>query len=124
MSRIKVVNLTPHDVVAYTQSNKRIIIPASGDIARIEPNPTLVRKIFGVPLLRKYFEDVYVYRRHSEDIALPEQEEGVYYIVSNMVAQRSRELNRNDLIAPDTGTSCVRDGENKIIGVRNFQIYT
>ena len=50
---------------------------------------------------------------------LPEEENGLWYIVSLQVLQHCKD--RDDLIAPDTSRA-VRDEDGNIIGVRGWRI--
>lgn len=50
---------------------------------------------------------------------LPNQKEGVYYIVSSLVSQCNPK--RKDLIVPDTGPTCVKDQYGRVVTVRRFQ---
>ena len=52
---------------------------------------------------------------------LPEEQKGVYYIVSSIVlsALKMHGIKRYDIIAPDTNRA-IRDEKGRIIGVRGF----
>jgi len=109
---MKVVNLTPHEVVVMSD-NREVVdrYPATGQIARvsevIEPDNL---DLGGVPVVRK---------RHAEVVGLPEPQDEVLYLVSVIVPPAVPD--RNDLIVPDTGPdSAVRDDGGRIIGVRRL----
>jgi hypothetical protein len=48
---------------------------------------------------------------------LPDPEEGTFLIVSQMVFAAS---DRADLVAPDTGKTCIRDSQGRILAVTQF----
>ena len=119
VKKSKVINLTPHVIVIYDQSGRRVIekIPRDDDeeVARCDRmNITDLEPIrFGrneIPLQKSVLG-----RRAS----LPEPREGVWLIVSGMVRHRHPE--RRDLLSPDTTPSSVIKARNgRIIGVKRL----
>src|SRR5690606_9819063 len=111
MIRVKLVNLTPHDVVIYNAKGEVIkTYPKSGKVARIQDEVTIKGDIDGVPVGSITY---------GEAIDLPEPQDGVYYIVSLVVRQALP--HRKDLISPDTSPAgVVRDEQGRILGTTRF----
>ena len=104
---MKLVNLTPHPVRLIRADGSELVIPPSGTVPRLrEVVEDTGMRIDGIPVVRKGFGEI-------EN--LPEPQEGVFYIVSALVAQAARD--RDDLLIPD---DLVRDEEGKIIGARRL----
>ena len=121
---IQVVNLTPHAVVVLapdgvvfdprTRSSRvedghtpvvlRCYEPTAGAIPRCTQVETDLGELDGVPLVGMKFGEV-------EN--LPEARDGVYYIVSSLVAQAGRKVGRSDLLIP---AKMVRDQDGNILG--------
>lgn len=103
----RIVNLTPHDVEIFTAQG-RIVFPPSGKVARcnLDRNAVGTFTIDGksIPLSHNTLGVVN---------GLPEPQEGIYYIVSFMVASAAPE--RNDLLIPDAP---LKDGNGRTIGCR------
>ncbi|ADQ06175.1 conserved hypothetical protein [Caldicellulosiruptor hydrothermalis 108] len=110
----KFVNCTPHAINIQTEQGI-VTIPPSGISIRIESQQTQIGEINGIPVVRTVYTG----------LNLPEPEPDTVYIVSTVVLQAAREMGiqRNDLVAPDTGPqSAVRDGTGQIVAVRRFQV--
>lgn len=107
---MKLVNLTPHDVVVYNDKGEVIkTYPKSGKVARIQDDVTITGVIDGVPVGGITYGDA---------IDLPDPQDGVYYIVSLVVRQALP--HRKDLISPDTSKGAVRDDQGRILGTTRF----
>lgn len=110
---MKVVNLTPHDVVIYNDEGEIIkTYPKTEEekVARIQDSITITGEIDGVPV----GEITY-----GAPIDLPEPQDGVYYIVSLVVRQALP--HRKDLLSPDTSPAgVVRDEQGRILGTTRF----
>lgn len=104
----KFVNLTPHEIVVSTRNIKKTIGP-SGQIARVETSQEHVDWLDGIELVKTVYGDV---------TGVPEPEENVVYIVSSLVASRLPE--REDVVAPDTGPTAIREN-GQIVAVTRFQ---
>lgn len=107
----KLVNLTPHEVVIYDpELGKQTVcvtrrIPSIGN-ARVSSKSVPGASIDGISFAETVFGAVE---------GLPEPDGETVYIVSQMVI--SALPNRADLVRPDTGPTCARDAEGKIIAV-------
>lgn len=111
---IKLVNLTQHDInIIY--ENGSVVIPASGQVARVNSTAIETGQIEGIPVVQTIYSDV---------DGLPDEEEGTVYIVSTLVLQalKANNIDRIDCVAPNTSPgSAVRDEQGRIIGVHSFQ---
>ena len=109
MSIVK--NLTPHDVIVVWE-NEKLTFPATGTVARVTTSstPAGVLEVEGklLPLKREEFGEV-------EN--LPDPEDGVYFIVSSIVA--SAAIGRSDILIPN---DFVRDEEGRILGCRSLRL--
>lgn len=114
------INLTPHEVTIELSNGKKLIIPPSGVVARVEVTmapisavPVMVDgELVEIPVNRAFYGEV---------VGLPDPQPNTFFIVSSMVLQ-ALGWGRLDVIAPDTSpTGAVRDGSGKITAVRGFQ---
>ncbi|MEM4202481.1 MAG: hypothetical protein QXS54_00280 [Candidatus Methanomethylicaceae archaeon] len=112
---MNVINLTPHKVVVITEDENHnpyvYEFPPSGVIARVSSTQTEVTCINGIPVVKTEIGEV-------EN--LPEPQDDTIYIVSSLVAQ-ALAGKRDDVVAPDTGSTAYRDEEGRITAVRRFQ---
>jgi hypothetical protein len=112
-ANLKLVNLTPHEIVVYQGDNVVLRIPPSGRVARVVAKEEIVGVVNGVPLVRTVYGEIQ---------GLPDPQPGTIYIVSLLVLQ-ALQGRRNDVVAPNTGPTplgAVRDAQGRIIGVRSF----
>ena len=87
---MKVINLTPHDVdICDEYGNVIKTYKASGIVARVRHYWSEIDNIDSVPVATRENEHV---------VDLPEAQEGVFYIVSNIVLRYCND--RFDLLAP------------------------
>jgi len=106
---MKVVNLTPHDVVVRL-TGRDVVFPRSGQQARVAVTQTEVAVIDSIPVVRNVYGEVQ---------GLPAPERGTIYIVSAQVLERAG--GRHDVFAPDTSPAgVVRDAEGRIIAVKRL----
>lgn len=107
---MKLINLTPHDVVIKDKTGKtyKTILPDSV-WARVDIDTEVIGEVCGVPLVQTKYNGVY---------GLPEPQDGVMYIVSHIVMQACPE--RTDLVRPDTGPTCFRKPNGYISGVQQL----
>lgn len=101
-----ILNLTPHAVNIVREDDTIFTIAPSGTVARVSQMREQIGYIEGIPLNVSKFGEV---------VDLPEQQEGVFLIVSRLVI--SALPDREDLIVPD---DLVRDNEGRITGCRSF----
>lgn len=107
-----VINLTPHEVTVRVEVEEGpdVVFPPSGQVARVEAVQTFCGVVAGIPVVRSVF---------GEPTNLPAEATGVTYLVSSLVAQAV--TNREDVVAPDTGATSIRDEAGRIVAVRRFQ---
>lgn len=103
---MKVINLTPHDVDICDENGTLIrTYKASGKVARIRDRYYDIDTMDGIPI---------AIREEDGVVNLPEEQEGVMYIVSNIVMNYC--YDRMDLIAP---VKQVKIG-GRVVGCRAF----
>lgn len=109
---MKIINLTPHDVVIVDNEGKEIKrFPKSGDVAIVKTKSVPIGELNGVPVVQTKYEEIE---------GLPDPQEGTAYIASVVVAQALNGA-RQDVYAPDTNPgSVVRDDKGNIIGVKRL----
>ena len=105
---MKLINLTPHDVVVQKEDGTRVTYPASGQVARVEVEDVCVGYVDGIPIHKGKVKEV---------TGIPNQQDGVMYIVSLYVLQNS---DREDLISPNT-SDAIRDDKGRITAVRGWR---
>ena len=108
---MKLINATPHPINIVDADGQEVYtIPASGILVRCAANtePDVSIEIDGVeiPTSRTVFGEI---------TGLPEEADGVFYIVSQLV--KSAAANRKDLLVP---AEVLRDEGGKILGCRSL----
>jgi hypothetical protein len=112
---VRFINLTPHPVIIVTGEGEEIVIPPSGQVARVAMTQEVVATVGGVPIVRTRFGEIE---------GLPEPEPSVLYITSTLVAQAAVALQgRQDVVAPDTGPTAIRTPDGQIRAVRRLQTF-
>lgn len=101
MTEIK--NFTPHEIVLCGN-----VIPSTG-LARVSVNSQQVGEIGGVPLNKLVYGEV---------TGLPEPEEGVVYVVSNIVATAVKGKRYDCLVVDKT----IRNDKGQVIGCEALAI--
>lgn len=102
-------NCTPHDLNIVAREGM-VTIPPSGIVPRCEQSEVEIGQIVLddciIPITAQKFGEV---------IDLPEQEDGVYLVVSRLVAAACPD--RNDLLIPGP---LVRDEAGKVVGCKGL----
>jgi len=113
---MKLVNLTPHDIVIRTNSDGvigDITVPPSGVVARVTTTPG--------QQVRAYPYTIYSSPTFGEVQGVPpaSDSEDLVYIVSSMVLSHPSVKNRSDVVAPGTGPQdgAIRDEKGRIVAV-------
>lgn len=102
---MNIINLTPHDINLLLEDD--VIVFKSKGIARVQQKEAL----------DEYFDRVPIYKnKYGEVEGLPEEKDGVYYIVSFVVANALKDK-RNDLLIV---TKTERNEKGQIIGCYGF----
>jgi hypothetical protein len=107
-----IINLTPHAIVIEKSDGTQVSIPATTPSARIQQQNVISADIDGIPVSAVIYGDVEY---------LPDPQPETVYVVSAMVAQQCR--GRVDVVAPDTGSTAIRDEAGRIVAVRGFVRY-
>ena len=105
------VNLTPHDIHVRV-GNEEKVIPASGKVARVAVDQKVVGEVDGVPVVSNSYGKVENLPDYTDDETI--------YIVSSMVLQAVHQ--RADVVAPDTGSTAIRNEKGQIVAVTRFVI--
>jgi hypothetical protein len=104
------VNLTPHAIdiaeIVEGQLKKKMVIPPSGTVTRLDAETIPSGDIEGIPAVRI---------RYGKVSQMPASKAGVTYIVSMLIGQALQGI-RDDLVSPDMGT-VQYDPDKKIFGV-------
>ncbi|RMD51682.1 hypothetical protein D6827_01715 [Candidatus Parcubacteria bacterium] len=115
------INLTPHAINLIAPGAGEIIIPPSGDVARVYADKT-IENIEAVIENCHYTIPVGKVE-YGKIIGLPKNDTEAIYIVSAMVLSRAEQENLpHNLVAPDTGNA-IRNPDGTIRGVPGFIKY-
>jgi hypothetical protein len=107
MRENKIINATPHPI---NETETGIEFPASGLVVRVASSSELATEIvMGNKIIQAYRTTF------GEVEGLPEQQIGIFYIVSGLVLSAST---RTDLLAPG---ELVRDENGRAIGCKGFR---
>ena len=111
--KLNLKNLTPHSIDVLNGRDEVVFtLSANNNPPRVQEN------IYGQEeYLINGGQRLNIYTAYNEDVdRLPTKKEGVYYIVSRIVAEQYVE--RDDLLVPH---ELVRDEDGNIIGARSFK---
>lgn len=111
---MQLINLTPHEIVLRPDEGQEVVLPPSGQVARVAVSQQVVAMVGDIPIVATTFGDIE---------GLPEPRPGVLYVASTLVAQAAAERGRRDVVSPDTGPTAVRDEEGRIVAVRRLQTF-
>lgn len=98
-----IINATPHSI-----NLPGLVIPPSGNVARVSVSLTDAGTLNGIPLVRGTYGEV---------TGLPPQQVGVLYVVSALV--RTALPDRKDLASP---VKPIRDAEGNITGCEALEV--
>lgn len=109
MEKILIVNKTPHTVYVY-DDNTILLAEYQPDSVpvRIKADVQRIGDLAGIPLTSTVYGDLE---------GLPDEQSGVYYIVSGLVKAACPE--RKDLLVP---SEQLRDEQGRVIGCKSFSI--
>lgn len=137
----KYVNITPHQVTIWRDGKIIAELVESGIVARVTTDQSRIIKqipeLGGITMLASEYGPI---------VGLPDPVPGTIYVASSLVGMaaahiRSRlavrklkgeiltaaeeiMLNRDDIVCPDTGPSCVKNEHDKVVGVTRFQVWS
>ena len=103
---MKFINLTQHDLTIVLENGNDLVLPASGEVARVTFSTQQVDEVDGIPIFKTVYE--------PEVTGLPEPQDNVIYIASSMAAQTVR---RQDVLAP---TKLIRGNDGQGIAAGGF----
>ena len=106
---MKFINLTTHDLTIVLENGDDLILPASGEVARVTFSTQQVDEVDGIPIYKTIYE--------PEVTGLPEPEDGTIFIVSSLAAQTAK---RHDVLAP---TNLIRDDDGQVIAAGGFATF-
>lgn len=106
---MKFVNLTQHDLTIVFENGDDLILPASGEVARVTFSTQQVDEVDGIPIFKTVYE--------PKVTGLPEPQDDVIYIASSMAAQTAK---RNDVLAP---TKLIRDDDGQVVAAGGFATF-
>ena len=106
---MKFVNLTQHDLTIVLEKGDDLILPASGEVARVTFSTQQVDEVDGIPIFKTVYE--------PEVTGLPEPQDGTIFIVSSLAAQTAK---RRDVLAP---TKLIRDDDGQVIAAGGFATF-
>jgi hypothetical protein len=110
---MEVINLTPHAIKVVGKDGERVYQP-SGLVARVEQSVVETGDyIDGFSVSQSVFGDI---------VNLPAPQPGVYYLVSAMVLG-ALAGSREDVVAPKTDATAIRNEKGHIVAVRGFLKY-
>ena len=103
---MKFINLTPHQITIRCGDGRDCDVPPSGTVARVTVSQKQIGTLDGIPVVANDYGD---------PTGVPDPKDGTIYIVSSLV--KSRLNSRDDVVAPDTGATAIRDAEGHIVAV-------
>ena len=103
------INCTPHQIVVQLTPEDGYIFEPSGVVPRVGTIEEPTGLTYGIPTMS---------RRLGVVEGLPPILEGTVYIVSSMVLESCPD--RQDLVAPDTGATAIRNSSNQVEAVTRF----
>ena len=106
---MKFINLTQHDLTIVLENGNDLVLPASGEVARVTFSTQQVDEVDGIPIFKTVYE--------PEVTGLPEPQDNVIYIASSMAAQTVR---RQDVLAP---TKLIRGNDGQVIAAGGFATF-
>ena len=106
---MKFVNLTQHNLTIVFENGDDLVLPASGEVARVTFSTQQVDEIDGIPIFKTVYE--------PEVVGLPEPEDGTIFVVSSLAAQT---VKRPDVLAPP---KLIRDDDGQVITAGGFSTF-
>lgn len=112
-----IVNMIPHDVEIVDANGTQIrVFRRSGLTIRCKTITVTITDIDGTSITHTAYGAPIVVDENGNTSELPPYEEGMYYIVSSLVAQG---VKRNDFLVPNES---VRDEAGRIVSCKSFRI--
>ena len=108
---MELLNLTPHAIVVRTTDGTDTTYPASGELARVSVETTVIDTVNGIDIVANIYGEV---------VNVPPVG-GECFLVSSMVLDRLDVSYRGQAFAPDTGPSALRNDKGHIIAVTRLR---
>ena len=116
MENVKLVNKTPHQVTLILEDGGKIVLDPVMPIPRVSSHNVVTANY----VITDENGDEHIITREApvfgEVVDLPEEQEGVLYVVSMLVAARA--ANRKDLVSPGRQ---IRNEAGQVIGCLGLQ---
>lgn len=109
---MELVNLTPHEIRIRKPDGSELIVPPSGQVARVKMKETRAGHLDGIPIIQRTPDKVE---------GIPSPQPHVFYLVSSIVMEAAKRL---DVLAPDTGPTAIRDENGRIVAVTRLVEYS
>ncbi|OYD08560.1 hypothetical protein [Paludifilum halophilum] len=109
--KMKIINLTPHDLTVQHEDGTRTTFEKAETPARVATSQEKVDEVNGIEIVSQEFGEIE---------GLPEPQEGVVYLVSFIVRTAAQKEGRTDVLSPDTSNDVIRDKDGQIEAVRRF----
>lgn len=109
MGKVKVYNLTPHNLNVIDCEGNVTVVPASGAVARVATEEILVGRLGQIEVVQRRFGDV------DWGFDMPQMKKDTVYVVSSLVA--SAVGDRHDILVPG---SLVRNEQGQPIGCKGL----
>lgn len=106
---VEIINCTPHKIVVIS-NEVTTEYATSENVARVSTTQNVVGNINGIEIVETV---------QGEVEGLPQPKKNTFYIVSAMVLS-ALNGSRVDVIAPDTGSTAIRNEKGQIIAVTRF----
>lgn len=112
---MKYVNMTPHSILVRKKDGSEFRIEPSGKVFRLEEVDEVVGSVDGVEVVERKFSVSSIPEEFNDPEAV------VIVSLPALMALKTVGLKHEALIvAPDTGSGAIRDGEGRIIGTTRF----
>lgn len=106
---MKIINLTGNDIRIINHEGEDILIERSNMQAKVYVTREEVGRFNDIPIVKSV---------KSKPVGIPDPEEGTYYVVSKMVAEKLKEIGRyTDILIPD---EIIRGRKGEIIGCKSL----
>jgi hypothetical protein len=109
--KINLINLTPHPVNIFNKENQLVETLKSQGSLRLNEISTPTKELNSIPVDERYL--------FCDEENLPIVKSNTIYVVS-LPFLMGFNGKRSDFVAPDTGSSCVRDDNGNILGIKKF----
>lgn len=114
VDELRLRNLTGHEIVLVSPTGDRLVLEPDGEPAVLVTEAVEVGEVHDIPI---------VSIRHGALTGLPQPEEGVLLVTSQVVARYAAQLARDDVVAPDTSPASAIREHGKVVAVRRLATF-